>query len=327
MLAGSRRAEFYWEGPAGTGAALATAIRGWEHLRFEVSEDPTPRSDGGRWLHTPGLGIHYAQTDTAGNVVVGEDRIRYAMETRGGRSRSSCTANCRSRSAPPGTKSSSRSGTRATTPRSSGCTRSAETTRSRASQTQAVRGATNGSRRPRIPDAENAYRRLTRQTPRGWLRAGASSSCSRTGQTERERDDGVVAAEAERVADRELRTVAERLRRAGDAATGSRGPASVRLIVGGADAVAQRQDREDRLERTGAAEEVTGRCLGGRHRDLVRRGRRRRCRSALYSAMSPDGVEVACALMCVTSSADAPACFERHARRRAPRPGPRGRGR
>ncbi|MCR2825149.1 DUF3145 domain-containing protein, partial [Microbacterium sp. zg.Y909] len=67
VLAGSRRAEFYWEGPAGTGAALATAIRGWEHLRFEVSEDPTPRSDGGRWLHTPGLGIHYAQTDTAGN--------------------------------------------------------------------------------------------------------------------------------------------------------------------------------------------------------------------------------------------------------------------
>ena len=69
---------------AGTGAALATAIRGWEHLRFEVSEDPTPRSDGGRWLHTPGLGIHYAQTDTAGNVVVGEDRIRYAMEVAAG---------------------------------------------------------------------------------------------------------------------------------------------------------------------------------------------------------------------------------------------------
>ena len=81
---GARRAEFYWEGPAGTGAALATAIRGWEHLRFEVTEDPTPRSDGGRWLHTPGLGIHYAQTDTAGNVVVGEDRIRYAMEIAAG---------------------------------------------------------------------------------------------------------------------------------------------------------------------------------------------------------------------------------------------------
>ena len=84
VLQGSRRAEFYWEGPAGTGAALATAMRGWEHLRFEVTEDPTPRSDGGRWLHTPSLGIHFAQTDTVGNVVIGEDRIRYAMEIAAG---------------------------------------------------------------------------------------------------------------------------------------------------------------------------------------------------------------------------------------------------
>lgn len=80
VLNGARRAEFYWEGLAGTGAALTTAIRGWEHLRYEVSEDPTPRSDGGRWMHTPGLGIHYGQVDTAGNVVIGEDRLRYAME-------------------------------------------------------------------------------------------------------------------------------------------------------------------------------------------------------------------------------------------------------
>ncbi len=84
VLSGSRRAEFFWDGPAGTGAALASAIRGWEHLRFEVAEDPTPRSDGGRWMHTPGLGVHYAQTDASGNVVIGEDRIRYAIEISGG---------------------------------------------------------------------------------------------------------------------------------------------------------------------------------------------------------------------------------------------------
>jgi hypothetical protein len=35
-------------------------------------------------MHTPGLGIHYAQTDTAGNVVIGEDRVRYAMEVSAG---------------------------------------------------------------------------------------------------------------------------------------------------------------------------------------------------------------------------------------------------
>ncbi len=84
VLGGTRRTEFYWEGPAGTGAALTTAIRGWEHLRYEVSEDPTPRSDGGRWMHTPDLGIHYGQVDTVGNVVIGEDRVRYAVEIAAG---------------------------------------------------------------------------------------------------------------------------------------------------------------------------------------------------------------------------------------------------
>ena len=84
VLPGARRAEFCWEGPVGTGASLSSAMHGWEHLRFEVTEDPTPRSDGGRWLHTPDLGIHYAQTDAAGNVVIGEDRIRYAMEIAAG---------------------------------------------------------------------------------------------------------------------------------------------------------------------------------------------------------------------------------------------------
>ena len=31
-------------------------------------------------MHTPDLGIFYAQTDTAGNMVIPEDRVRYAME-------------------------------------------------------------------------------------------------------------------------------------------------------------------------------------------------------------------------------------------------------
>jgi hypothetical protein len=58
-------------------------LRGWEHLRFEVSEDPAPGSDGSRWMHTPELGVFYAQTDSAGNMVIPEDRVRYAMEVAG----------------------------------------------------------------------------------------------------------------------------------------------------------------------------------------------------------------------------------------------------
>jgi hypothetical protein len=83
VLKGSMRAEFYWQGEQGSGAAIASALRGWEHLRFEVTEDATPGNDGARWLHTPDLGIFFAQTDSVGNVVIPEDRLRYAMEVAG----------------------------------------------------------------------------------------------------------------------------------------------------------------------------------------------------------------------------------------------------
>ena len=83
VMKGAQRAEFYWEGSAGDGAAIASALRGWEHLRYEVTEDPSPGSDGSRWMHTPDLGVFFAQTDSAGNVVISEDRIRSAMENAG----------------------------------------------------------------------------------------------------------------------------------------------------------------------------------------------------------------------------------------------------
>ena len=65
---------------AGHRRALASALRGWEHLRYEVTEEPSG-TDGGRWMHTPDLGI-FRQTDVHGNIVIPEDRIRYAMEIR-----------------------------------------------------------------------------------------------------------------------------------------------------------------------------------------------------------------------------------------------------
>ena len=77
---GMLRSEISWSGPVGTGARLASALRGWEHLRYEVTEEPTSATDGGRWSHTPELGIFHSQTDTAGNVVIPEDRVRAAME-------------------------------------------------------------------------------------------------------------------------------------------------------------------------------------------------------------------------------------------------------
>ena len=84
VLPGTMRAEFAWEGPVGTAAVVASSLRGWEQLRFEIVENQSPGIDGGRWLHTPSLGIFHMQIDSVGNAVVPEDRIRYALEVSGG---------------------------------------------------------------------------------------------------------------------------------------------------------------------------------------------------------------------------------------------------
>jgi hypothetical protein len=78
---GLHRTELSWQAPQGMGARLTSALRGWAHLRFEVTEEPSSGADGGRWSHTPDLGIFHAVTDVHGNVVVPEDRIRAALET------------------------------------------------------------------------------------------------------------------------------------------------------------------------------------------------------------------------------------------------------
>lgn len=81
---GAVRAELEWSGPPGTGALLASALRTLGRLRYEVTENPSRGNDGSRWSFTPDLGIFHATTDAAGNIVVSEDRIRYAYEAAAG---------------------------------------------------------------------------------------------------------------------------------------------------------------------------------------------------------------------------------------------------
>ena len=80
---GMFRAEYSWQGVQGSGARLTSALRGWAHLRYEVSEDASYGADGGRWSHTPELGIFHAATDVHGNTMIPEDRVRAALEHAG----------------------------------------------------------------------------------------------------------------------------------------------------------------------------------------------------------------------------------------------------
>lgn len=70
------RTEHTWHGPAGTGARLASLLRRWERLRFEVTEDPSATSEGMRWMSTPTLGLFAAVTGLHGDIMVPEERLR-----------------------------------------------------------------------------------------------------------------------------------------------------------------------------------------------------------------------------------------------------------
>ncbi len=82
---GTMRTEFSWTGETGTGAHLASAMRGWDGLRYEVVEEASRGSDGARWTHTPALGIHHARLAANGDVVVNEDQLRTIVNEAGGK--------------------------------------------------------------------------------------------------------------------------------------------------------------------------------------------------------------------------------------------------
>ncbi|WP_179749104.1 DUF3145 domain-containing protein [Microlunatus parietis] len=77
----SYRTEYSWTGPAGTAGKLASAIKGWQRLRFEVTEEATAASEAERYSYTPTLGIFHAITGIHGDIMIPEDRIRHAMAT------------------------------------------------------------------------------------------------------------------------------------------------------------------------------------------------------------------------------------------------------
>jgi hypothetical protein len=77
--AGTYRAELSWVGAVGTAAAVTSALRGWQHLRFEVTEEATSSTEGARYSATPELGVFHAVTGLHGDIMVPEDRLKAAV--------------------------------------------------------------------------------------------------------------------------------------------------------------------------------------------------------------------------------------------------------
>jgi hypothetical protein len=74
---GTYRAIIEFRDVRGSAAKIASALRGWHYLRFEVREES--ELGGEFYRATPELGIHRASIDGLGNVVVTEHQIMDAL--------------------------------------------------------------------------------------------------------------------------------------------------------------------------------------------------------------------------------------------------------
>jgi hypothetical protein len=76
---GTVRAELSWQGEPGAAASIASALRDWRLIRFEVTEEPSASSEGERYSWTPDLGLFSATIGMHGDILVREDRLRSAL--------------------------------------------------------------------------------------------------------------------------------------------------------------------------------------------------------------------------------------------------------
>ena len=73
LKAGTYKCTITWRDRGGVAAAIASALRSWHYIYFEVQEDTN--NGGELYRFTPELGIHRALTDLAGAVIISENQL------------------------------------------------------------------------------------------------------------------------------------------------------------------------------------------------------------------------------------------------------------
>ncbi len=77
LLAGTYRTTCEWRDRTGTGAELASVLRGWHYLRYEIREEEATSTT--LYRYTPELGIHRSVLDSSGSVMLTENQITSAL--------------------------------------------------------------------------------------------------------------------------------------------------------------------------------------------------------------------------------------------------------
>jgi hypothetical protein len=91
LIPGTHRTICEWRDREGAGAEIASALRGWHYLRFELREESVHEKV--LYRYTPELGIHRAVLDGSGSVLITESQIIHAM-SKGDEQMRDALANC-----------------------------------------------------------------------------------------------------------------------------------------------------------------------------------------------------------------------------------------
>ncbi|MFM6962874.1 MAG: DUF3145 family protein [Micrococcales bacterium] len=76
-------AEAEWQAETELGASLASDLRGWASIRFEVTQESSDKVEGYRWAYTPALGMFGAGSDRFGNVILNEHELAVILSQAG----------------------------------------------------------------------------------------------------------------------------------------------------------------------------------------------------------------------------------------------------
>ena len=78
IMVGTFKSKCQWNARGGSGAEIASTLRSWHYLNFEVIENY--ENGGELFRFTPELGIHRAVTDLSGSVLLNEFAINNVMQ-------------------------------------------------------------------------------------------------------------------------------------------------------------------------------------------------------------------------------------------------------
>jgi hypothetical protein len=79
LAAGTFATEYQWRDSKPSASLIASTLKSWHYLRFEVREFSTSPGEGVLYRCTPELGLHQAVTSSTGDIMIHENRIMTSL--------------------------------------------------------------------------------------------------------------------------------------------------------------------------------------------------------------------------------------------------------